>query len=117
MIAGVVNEDGVPTVQLQIGGQNWPAIVDTGFNGELELPEVLRSIVNPQYVGSVTSLLAANQQIQEDVYLVDFVFDGRPIRSEATFANGNEILIGTGLLWDYRIQIDFPARVIVIETA
>jgi predicted aspartyl protease len=52
------------------------AIIDTGFNGDLELPERLRSSLHAQFVGRVTSLLAANQRVEEDVFLVDFPFDG-----------------------------------------
>lgn len=61
MINGIVTEDGVPAIDVEVAGQHWQAIIDTGFNGELELPERLRSHVNARYVGRVTSLLAANQ--------------------------------------------------------
>jgi hypothetical protein len=43
LIVGVVTEDGVPSIELEAGGERWQAIIDTGFNGELELPERLRS--------------------------------------------------------------------------
>ncbi|HUQ70552.1 MAG TPA: hypothetical protein VM165_13565 [Planctomycetaceae bacterium] len=117
MIEGRVTDEGVPTIKIHVGLQWYEAIIDTGFNGELELPERLRSLVNPQLVGRVTSLLAANQRVEEDVYLVDFPFDGRTIRAQATFADGDEILIGTGLLQNYRLRIDFPARSVALETA
>ncbi len=115
MIDGLVGEDGVPTIEVQLGGQRWRAIIDTGFNGELELPERLRVHVNAQFVGRVTSLLAANQRIEEDVFLVDFPFDGRTVRVEATFANSDETLIGTGMLQPYRLSIDFPSRTVAIQ--
>ena len=115
MIAGIVTEDGVPVIDVEVGGQHWQAIIDTGFNGELELPERLRWHANTQFVGRVVSILATNQQIEEDVFLVDFPFDGRTVRAEATFVDGDEILIGTHLLRDYRLRIDFPARTVAIE--
>ena len=115
MIEGAVTEDGVPAIEMEVGGERWQAIIDTGFNGELELPERLRLCVNAQFVGRVTSLLAANQRIEEDVFLVDFPFDGRIVRSQATFAGGDAILIGTGMLRKYRLNIDFPARIVAIE--
>lgn len=110
MIEGIVTEDGVPAIRIEVGSQPWQAIIDTGFNGELELPERLRSHLNAQLVGRVTSLLAANQRIEEEVFLVDFLFDGRTVRVQATFVDGDEILIGTRMLRDYRLLIDFPAR-------
>ena len=42
MIAGSVSNDGVPVITLEVAGQDWSAIIDTGFNGDLELPEALR---------------------------------------------------------------------------
>ena len=117
MIDGIVTDDGVPVIGVQVGNQRWQAIIDTGFNGKLELPERLRSHVNAQFVGRATSLLAANQRIEEDVFLVDFPFDGRKFRAQAAFVDGGEILIGTRMLEDYRLQIDFPARTVAIDNA
>jgi clan AA aspartic protease len=115
LIDGIITDDGVPAIDVEVGSQHWQAVIDTGFNGELELPERLRSHVNAQFVGRVTSLLAANQRIEEDVFLVDFPFDGRTVRVQATFVEGDEILIGTRMLRDYRLRIDFPARTVAIE--
>lgn len=117
MIQGIITEDGVPVIEVNVDGQRWQAIIDTGFNGELELPERLRLQVNAQFVGRVTSLLAANQRIEENVYLVDFPFDGSIVRVQSTFVDGGEILIGTRILRDYRLQIDFPAKTVAIEKA
>ena len=57
MFLGVVSTDGVPAITLPITGQDWIAIADTGFNGDLELPEDLRNSLNTRYVGRVTSAL------------------------------------------------------------
>ena len=115
MIAGSVTDDGVPTVELHVGGQPWQGTIDTGFNGQLELPEQLRGHVNAQLVGRATSLLAANQQIEEDLFLFDFPFDGRVVRAQATFSDSDTLLIGTGLLTEYRLGIDFPARTVTLD--
>ena len=117
MIEGVITDDGVPAIEVEIGSQRWQAIIDTGFNGELELPERLRSYVSAQFVGRATSLLAANQRIEEEVFLVEFPFDGRMFRAQATFAESETILIGTRMLRDYRLRIDFPARTVLVEKA
>lgn len=117
MIDGIVTEDGVPVIDVEVGNHRWQAIIDTGFNGDLELPERLRTHVNAQFVGRTESLLAANQRIEEDVFLVDFPFDGGMVRAQATFVNGDEMLIGTGLLRAYRLRIDFPARTVAIKKA
>ncbi len=76
MIEGKISADGVPLIDVEVGNQRWRAIIDTSFNGELELPERLRPHVKAEFVGRAPSLLAANHRVDEDVFLVDFVFDG-----------------------------------------
>ena len=51
----------------------------------------------------------------EDAYLIDFPFDGLTVEAEATFVSGDEILIGTGMLAQHRLEIVFPARTVLIE--
>ena len=115
MITGTVTDDGIPIVMLPIAGQLWQAIIDTGFNGDLELREGLQSSVHAQYIGRMTALLASGQHSEEDLYAVDFPFDGRLVQAEATFVPGQEILIGTSLLRSYRLEIHFPARTVLLE--
>lgn len=115
MIEGSVDEKGLPIVTLLIAGKEWKATIDTGFNGDLELPYGLGSHVNPQFFGRGLSLLAGGQSLEEEHYLVDFPFDGEVVRALATFVSGDEILIGTHLLRDYRLLIDFPASEVKLE--
>jgi len=105
----------VPTITLSIASQDWIATIDTGFNGDLELPEALRNSLNARYVGQVTSALAGGQMIEEDVYLIDFPFDGKVIQADATFVADHQILIGTRLLREYRLQIDFVSQTVELE--
>jgi predicted aspartyl protease len=107
VIVGTVSADGVPTITLSIARQERLAIIDTGFNGDLELPEDLRVALNARYVGRVTSALAGGQRLEEDVYVVEFPFDGHILRAEATFVVDAHILIGTHLLRRYQLHIDF----------
>lgn len=68
MIIGQVSQNGVPWIELQVAGQNWRAVIDTGFNGHLELPLSLQTQVNARFVGRdwkrmstwLTFLLTAN---------------------------------------------------------
>ena len=56
MITGTVTDDGIPMIMLPVAGQLWRGIIDTGFNGDLELPESLRSLVNARFIGRMTEL-------------------------------------------------------------
>ena len=115
MIVGTVTDDGVPVIMLLVADQTWPGIIDTGFKGEVELPDTLRPALHPQFIGRISSVLAGGQRVEEDVYLVDFPFDDRSVRAEATFVPGSEILIGTQLLRPYRLEIHFPERTVLLE--
>lgn len=79
------------------------------------MPETLRNVLNPQYIGRVTSVLAGGQTIEEELYLVNFLFDGKIVPAEVTFVLDNEILIGTRLLREYCLQIDFVRQIVVLE--
>ena len=115
MIAGKVTDDGVPVVMLSLGQRDWTTVIDTGFNGDLELPEALRDLLAPRFKGQFHSLLAGGQRILEDTFEVQFPFDGESVLAEATFSDSHEILLGTGLLRRHRIVIDFPAQTVRIE--
>jgi clan AA aspartic protease len=115
MVTGSVTPDGVPVVVLPVAGQDWRAVIDTGFNGELELPEKLFHALQPLLFKQMIYQLGSGQTAQEDVFLVDFPFDGQTTAAEATFVDSDEILIGTRLLRDYRLEIDFPAGTVRLE--
>ena len=115
MIVGSVSDDGAPEVVLELAGRRWPAIVDTGFNGDLELPDELRSILPHEYIGRVISNLAGGQRIEEDAYTVEVPFDGELVSAEVTFVTGEQILIGTRLLWQHRLEVVFPKSTVTVE--
>lgn len=115
MIQGTVTADGVPTVSIAIGRKIWLATIDTGFNGDLELPEALRSFVNPRFLARTEWLLAGGQRTVEDTYEVGSPFDGEVLSAEATFVPDDSILIGTGLMAQYRLTVDFVADTVLLE--
>jgi predicted aspartyl protease len=115
MIQGTVTPDYLPIVIIPVASRDWRAVIDTGFNGDLELPETLRAHVNPRWLGRFLSVLGAGQQVEEDGYLVDFPFDGQTVAAEATFVTGDVILIGTHLLRFHHLGIDFPGRTVLLE--
>ena len=115
MITGIVTREGQPTIVVSVGEQEWSSVIDTGFNGDLELPEWLRPHVNARFRGLVRSLLGGGQQVEEAVYLVDFPFDGEIVLADATFVEGQGILVGTHLMRQYHLDIDFPGQTVRLE--
>lgn len=112
---GRVTDDGVPILALTVGGQSWTTVIDTGFNGDLELPVELRDILQPRFKGQFHSLLAGGQTILEDTFEVQFPFDGQTVIAEATFTNTSEILLKTGMLKRHRVGINFPKQTVVLN--
>ena len=117
MIRGAVSCNGVPAITLSIASRDWIAVIDTGFNGDLELPDDLREPLNSRYVGRFRSALAGGQaiEIEEDVCLVDIPFDGQLVQAEATFVLGTQILIGTHLLRSYCLTVDFVVKTVELD--
>lgn len=100
---------------IDIAGRLWTAIVDSGFNGDLELPEELQPFVNARFEVEMESQLAGNQRIMEDGYRVSLPFDGEVVSALATFVPGDVILIGLGMLRKHRLEINVPTRTVLIE--
>ena len=115
MIRGSVTADGVPVVTLRVAGRGWKAVVDSGFNGDLELPDALRPQVDATEFGPIESALAGGQVLTEEGFLVEFTFDGEVVQALAPFVASDEILVGTHLLRHHTLTIDFPAGTVLIE--
>jgi len=114
VIVGSVT-DGVPIIALPIGHEEFEAIVDTGFNGYLELPLSLFESLDAEFVGEVTAELASGIRITEAVYRAQIPFDGRDVDAIVSFVDGDGVLLGTGMLSDHVLKIDFPAGTVQIE--
>ncbi len=115
MIRGTVTRDGVPVIHVVVADQLWVATIDTGFNGDLELPSALWPFLEPRLAGQVFSLLASGQEVRENAYDVEFPFDGQTVEATVTFAPGDGILLGTRMLQNYRLEIHFPDRTVVLD--
>ena len=86
MIDGVVSGDGAPLVSLTLAGRQCRSVVDTGFNGSLELPEVFRELLPVVPMGTVRSELAAGIVVEEESFMVRISFDGEMVLAQVTFA-------------------------------
>jgi predicted aspartyl protease len=117
LIEGWVRKDGCPVIVLTVGDAEWVAVIDTGFNGDLELPPALATHVQPQFAGRSRFILAAGQAIEEDSFRVSFPFDGMQVKALATFVAGNEILLGTRMLRNHTLNINFVTGKVTISRA
>lgn len=114
-MTGEVDLRGTPILRMTIDGQEWVAVIDTGFDGELELPEVLSTYFHGEPVGEAETTLGGGTVILEDMFQIAFPFDGETVLAEACFSPVDEILIGTTLLLNYKLEINFVARTVNLE--
>lgn len=117
MISGIVTEDGVPLVILRLDDEDWAAIIDTGFNGSLELPASLSTRLKTESLGFIDAELAAGVTIREELFEVQIDFDGEPVAAQVTFADVQFVLVGTRLLARHRLEIDFVSGTIRLTKA
>jgi predicted aspartyl protease len=114
-MVGEVDNDLTRLIKLTISDREWIAVIDTGFNGDLELPESLRPHFDGELIGESQTTLGGGVVVEEDLYSIAFPFDGEVVVAEAVFAPVDQILIGTHLLRNHRLEINFVERTVVLE--
>ncbi len=114
MITGVVNADLEATLRLTVRGpsgqiQKIRAVVDTGYNGCLTLPSAIIALLGLSWHRRGRVILADGSETDLDIYLGPVVWDRRkrviPIDEADTTP-----LVGTGLLGDHELKVEFRPR-------
>ncbi len=81
-------------------------VVDTGFEGALTLPPTMINALGLSYLTQLSANLANDSNIVTDVYVATVVWNGVE-RDIAVLAMGRRPLVGTILLEDYHLGVDF----------
>ncbi|MCC5635272.1 clan AA aspartic protease [Nostoc sp. CHAB 5844] len=81
-------------------------VVDTGFEGYLTLPSAVITELGLPYLARIDANLANNSNVDVNVHLVTILWNGIE-RDVAVLAMGSRPLIGTALLEDSHLSIDF----------
>jgi clan AA aspartic protease len=81
-------------------------VVDTGFEGFLTLPLALIAELNLPYAGRINANLADGSNVSTEVYWAKILWTGVD-RELAVLGMGSRPLIGTALLEDHHLSIDF----------
>lgn len=119
MVEGYVDAYGNPMIDLIVEGKlsrtSIPVVVDTGFNGDLCIPIPLAIDLGVQLIDTARVELA-NGTVSEELVFAGYVRLGeRRRRAEIYLTQSNEALIGTRLLKDEVLKIDFLHRQLTIE--
>lgn len=83
------------------------AVIDTGFDGEISLPREVAEKLGLELVGHETFELADGTQVDELIFSGRARLSGKFRNVDILVANTQETLIGTRLLSDCRLIIDF----------
>ena len=81
-------------------------VVDTGFEGFLTLPPTVVADLGLTYIAPIRANLADNSHILTNVHQVTIIWNSLE-REIPVLAMGRRPLIGTALLEDYHLSIDF----------
>jgi clan AA aspartic protease len=81
-------------------------VIDTGFEGFLTLPPAAIVQLQLPYLTNLNANLADNSSIRVDVHLATILWYGGQ-SNVSLLAMGRRPLIGTALLRDYHLGIDF----------
>ena len=91
------------------------AILDTGFDGYLSLPINIAVTLGIELTAIIPVEYADGRISQELVFSVKVELDGTVKIIYATLTAGAEALIGTALLAEYELRINFPRKKIVLQ--
>ena len=110
MISGKVSTNREATIELDVSGPDQQrrqaeAVIDTGFNGFLTLPESLISDLKLPMVGNRRATLGDGNIVVLDVYLGTVSWHGREREVLVLQAEGGPLL-GMSLLEGNRVTLD-----------
>lgn len=102
-----------PKTDVEVGGTRrtvaLKAIVDTGFDGDICVPLNVAVTLGLELKGTGFMELADGSQRQELVFSGSVQLLGETRAVAILLTNGEEALVGTDLLADCRLTVDFPA--------
>ncbi len=119
MIAGFVSENDEPVVEvnLDLGKEKRPvnAVIDTGFNGYICVPKKLIDKSDWEFLGIEEYELASGELMRERVFLGRVEMGMEKLITFILSTNSSDTLIGTKLLKNKVITINFANRTLKIE--
>ena len=113
MILGVVNSTREAVIQIAIVGEqkqlkSLPAIIDTGYTGDLTMPKSIILELGWLRLGVQEAILGDGSSHDFEVYAGMIIWDGNFKRVEVN-ASTNGSLIGIGLVEGWKLEIEAKA--------
>ncbi|MFO7902902.1 MAG: clan AA aspartic protease [Planctomycetota bacterium] len=92
------------------------AWIDTGFSGDLVLPQVVIDALGLVQSGTVDAVLADGSQIEVRTYTCHVDWFGEVRRLEVVANDGACPLLGVGLLLGHELRINYHTMVLSLTT-
>ena len=113
MVSGSINRAGQPTIPVAV--QNlarqqfitFNFIIDTGFNGHLQLPAADIGRLGLALTETVDTQLADGQVVEADVYPATVLWLGAPTAVNIIESENNIPLVGAGMLWGSVMTVEW----------
>ena len=119
MIIGFVNESDEPVVEvkLDLGKEKRlvNAVIDTGFNGYISVPRKLIDESDWNFLGIEEYELASGELMRERVFLGRIEIGTEKLVAFILSSNSSDALIGTKLLKNRVLTINFADKTLKIE--
>lgn len=120
MLRGRVNLRGEPIVRISLISStnrlgSHPAVIDTGFNGTLSLPETVIQRLGWRWVGYESYEIATGDVVREKVFVGRVQWMRRIQEVDVVASHAKDILIGTRLLDRNRLIVDFRKNLVRIS--
>ena len=91
------------------------AWIDTGFTGDLVLPQVTISTLGLPQSGTVGAELGDGSGVLMNTYTCLLDWFGQEKQIEVVANNGQHPLLGIGLLWDHKLTVDYLSLTLTID--
>ena len=119
MIIGFVNESDEPVIEvkLDLGKEKRAvnAVIDTGFNGYISVPKKLIDESDWDFLGIEEYELASGELMRERVFLGRIEIGTEKLVAFILSSNSSDALIGTKLLKNRVLTINFADKTLKIE--
>jgi clan AA aspartic protease len=110
MILGAVNANREAIIQIALIGEqkqlkSLPAVIDTGFTGDLMIPEWVVMELGWRYRGVQEAVLGDGSYCDFEVYVGSLIWDGQ-VRLVEVNACTSGVLVGMGLLEGWKLEVE-----------
>jgi len=120
-MTGIVDDSGRALVRIRLKNPNnatekeLDAWIDTGFTGELVLPQASVTSLGLPLGPAVMARLADGSDVQLDTYTCQLEWFDEWKRIEVVANDGQYPLLGVGMLLDRDLHVDYRAKTVSVD--